>query len=87
MDLLDIIMQEYRMEADGNDVGNASSTSEVDEFSDREAQAEVEDRSISEHEPMDASVVEGPDSTARPNLLNPNDYDFFISYRPKDSIG
>ena len=87
MDLLDIIMQEYRMEADGNDIGNALSASEVDVFSERETQAEVEDGSISEQEPMDSSVIEGPDSTARPNLLNPNDYDFFISYRPKDSIG
>ena len=55
--------------------------------SDNEAEAEME-ASQSERGNASPSLNDHhPDTTARQELLNPDEYKFFISFRPKDSNG
>ena len=83
MDLMDVLFENYQNPDSSQP--EQEEQSEVESVSENEAEAGNEE-AIGTGTGNDSDSHQ-PDTTARRELLNPDKYEFFISFRPKDSNG
>ena len=85
MDLMDVLFENYQNPDSSQP--EQEEQSEVESDNENEAETWNEEATGTGTGTGNDSDNHQPDTTARRELLNPDEYEFFISFRPKDSNG